>query len=75
MLHRRFVYPVCEDMMGSEHTSPRADGRLLTMLTESDDQPPPEAPVSVASVQWQEPARRTAPAIASLIDDDPEAPF
>jgi hypothetical protein len=45
------------------------------MLTESDDEPPPEAPVSVATVLQQKSARRSAPAIASLIDDDPEAPF
>ena len=45
------------------------------MLTENDEEMRPEAPVSVATVQSQEPARRIAPAIASLIDDDPEAPF
>jgi hypothetical protein len=49
------------------------------MLTENDDEnddePLPEAPVSVASIPQQESARRTAPAIAALIDDDPDAPF
>ena len=49
--------------------------KATAMLTESDDEPLPEAPVSVAAVPRQGPARRTAPAIASLIDDDPEAPF
>jgi hypothetical protein len=45
------------------------------MLTGSDDEQLPEALVSVASVPRQEPARMTAPAIAGLIDDDPNAPF
>jgi hypothetical protein len=49
--------------------------KATAMLTENDDEPLPEALVSVAAVQPQEPARRTAPAIASLLDDDPEAPF
>ena len=48
--------------------------KATAMLTESDDEPP-EAVVSVASIPQQESARHTAPAIASLIDDDPEAPF
>jgi len=45
------------------------------MLTESDDEQLPEAPVSVAAVPRQQPAMRTASAIAGLIDDDPDAPF
>ena len=49
--------------------------KATAMLTESDDEPLPEAAVSVAAVPRQEPARRTAPAIAALIDDDPDAPF
>jgi hypothetical protein len=49
--------------------------KATAMLTESDDEPLPESPVSVAAVPQQQPARRTAPAIANLIDDDPEAPL
>jgi hypothetical protein len=45
------------------------------MLTENDDERLPEASVSVAAVPQQEPAERTAAALASLIDDDPDAPF
>jgi hypothetical protein len=45
------------------------------MLTESEGEQLPEAPVAVASVPRQEPARFTTPAIAGLIDDDPDAPF
>jgi hypothetical protein len=49
--------------------------KATAMLIESDDEPLPESPVSVAAVPQQQPARRTAPAIAGLIDDDPDAPF
>ena len=49
--------------------------KATAMLTESDDEPLPEAGISVATLPRQEPARRAAPAIAALIDDDPEAPF
>jgi len=49
--------------------------KATAMLTEHDDEQLPEPLVSVAAVPPQELARRTAPAIASLIDDDPDAPF
>ncbi len=49
--------------------------KAQAMLTESDDEQSPEAPVSVASAPRQERARRTTPALAGLIDDDPNAPF
>jgi len=49
--------------------------KATAMLTGSEDDPLPEASVSVAAVPQQKSARRTAPAIASLIDDDPDAPF
>jgi hypothetical protein len=49
--------------------------KATAMLTESDDEQLPEAPVSVVSVPRQEPAKVTTPAIAGLIDDDPDAPF
>jgi hypothetical protein len=50
--------------------------KATAMLTSSDDDEQlPEAPVSVAFVPRQEPPRLTTPAIASLIDDDPDAPF
>lgn len=49
--------------------------KATAMLTENDDEPLPEAPVSVATLPPRGPARRSAPAITSLIDDDPEAPF
>jgi Family of unknown function (DUF6744) len=49
--------------------------KATAMLTENDDEQLPEPLVSVAAVPPQELARRTAPAIGSLIDDDPDAPF
>jgi hypothetical protein len=49
--------------------------KATAMLTESDDEGVPEAPVSVAVLPGQESARRTVAAIAGLIDDDPDAPF
>jgi len=49
--------------------------KATAMLTESDDEQLPETLVTVAAVPQQKSARRSAPAIASLIDDDPEAPF
>ena len=45
------------------------------MLTESEDEQLPEAPVSGTAVPRQEPARRNAPATAGLVDDDPDAAF
>ena len=49
--------------------------KATAMLTESEDEQLPEAPASVATLPPRGPARRTAPAIAGLIDDDPDAPF
>jgi len=49
--------------------------KATAMLTESDDEPLPEAPVSAPVVRQQAPASRTASAIAGLFDDDPDAPF
>jgi len=49
--------------------------KATAMLTGSEDDPLPEASVSVTAVPRQELARHTASAIASLIDDDPDAPF
>jgi hypothetical protein len=49
--------------------------KATAMLTESDDEPLPEAPVSVAAMSQQETSSHTAAAIAGPIDDDPDAPF
>ncbi|MDQ2997043.1 MAG: hypothetical protein M3R61_08320 [Chloroflexota bacterium] len=49
--------------------------KATAMLTERDDEQLPETPVAGASVPRQVPARRTAAALAGLIDDDPDAPF
>jgi len=45
------------------------------LLTSSDDEQLPETPGTVSSVPQQELAILAALAIASLIDDDPDAPF
>ncbi|MBS1967391.1 MAG: hypothetical protein JST60_16580 [Chloroflexi bacterium SZAS-1] len=49
--------------------------KATAMLTESEDEQLPEAPVSGTAVPRQEPARRNAPATAGLVDDDPDAAF
>jgi hypothetical protein len=49
--------------------------KATAMLTESDDEPLPETPVAIVSLPRQASARMTTPAIASLIGDDPDAPF
>jgi hypothetical protein len=48
--------------------------KATAMLTGSDDELLPETPAAVVSVPRLETVRQTAPAIAGLIDDDPDAP-